>query len=113
MKKKIKNKWLAALQSGKYTHSVGELEEIGTYGEIGTGKCCALGVLMKINGYEPWDHDNMMYEPDDSNTPSQELPSQDLLEEWGMDEDDAHKVATWNDLGSDYSKVIEYIEESL
>jgi hypothetical protein len=28
MKKNIKAKWLDALQSGKYTHSVGELEEI-------------------------------------------------------------------------------------
>mgnify|MGYP003652233289 FL=1 len=113
MIKKVKDKWLAALQSGKYTHSVGELEEVGTYGEIGTGKCCALGVLMKINGYAPWDHDNMMYDPDDSNTPSQELPSQDLLEKWGMDGKEANDIAMYNDKRDDYNEVIKYIKESL
>ena len=107
MIKKVKDKWLAALQSGKYTHSVGELEEVGTYGEIGTGKCCALGVLMKINGYDTWSHDNQWGEGD------QELPSEEILEECGMDEEDANYVAKWNDLSKDYTKVIRFIEESL
>ena len=110
MIKKVKDKWLAALQSGKYTHSVGELEEIAKFSEDRTNKCCALGVLMKINGYDTWLIDNQWNGWGEG---GQELPSQDLLEEWGMDEDVAHKVATWNDLGSDYNKVIKYIEESL
>ena len=68
---------------------------------------------MKINGYAPWDHDNMMYDPDDSNTPSQELPSQDLLEKWGMDEEEANDIAMYNDKRDDYNEVIKYIKESL
>jgi len=114
MKKDIKNKLLTALRSGKYIHTRGELEEIAPFSDEGTGKCCALGVLMKINGYSPWNLENLWSGEDCyGETTSQELPSQELLEEWGMDEEDAHEVAMWNDLGSDYSKVIEYIEESL
>ena len=107
MIKKVKDKWLAALQSGKYTHSVGELEEIAPFSDEGTNKCCALGVLMKINGYDTWSHDNRWGEGD------QELPSEEILEECGMDEEDANYVAKWNDLSKDYTKVIRFIEESL
>jgi len=101
----VKDKLLTALRSGKYTHTKGELEEIYTYGEIGTGKCCALGVLMKVFGYEPWDHENM--------TPSQELPSEELLEKWGMDEEEANEIVRYNDKEEDYNGVIKYIEENL
>ena len=109
----VKYKLLSALRSGKYTHTKGELEEIYTYGEIGTGKCCALGVLMKVFGYEPWDYENMMHDSDDPDTPSQELPSHELLEEWGMDEEEANEIARYNDKEEDYNGVIKYIEESL
>ena len=102
MKKNIKAKWLDALQSGKYIHRKGELGE-----EDRTNKCCALGVLMKINGYDTWSHDNQWGEGD------QELPSEEILEECGMDEEDANYVAKWNDLSKDYTKVIRFIEESL
>tara|TARA_R110000744_G_scaffold25033_2_gene62193 strand:- start:922 stop:1047 length:126 start_codon:yes stop_codon:yes gene_type:complete len=33
MKKNIKDKWLTALQSGKYIHTRGELEEIAKFSE--------------------------------------------------------------------------------
>jgi len=114
MKKNIKAKWLTALQSGKYTHSVGELEEIAPFSDEGTGKCCALGVLMKINGYNPWNLENLWSGEDCyGETTSQELPSEEILEECGMDEEDANYVAKWNDLSKDYTKVIRFIEESL
>ena len=107
MKKNIKAKWLDALQSGDYTHTIGELEEISKLSEDRTNRCCALGVLMKINGYDTWSHDNQWGEGD------QELPSEEILEECGMDEEDANYVAKWNDLSKDYTKVIRFIEESL
>ena len=110
MKKNIKNKLLTAFRSGKYTHSVGELEEVGTYGEIGTGKCCALGVLMKINGYDTWLIDNQWNGWGEG---GQELPSQELLEEWGMDEEESNEIARYNDKAEDYNAVIKYIEENL
>jgi len=83
MKKNIKNKLLTALRSGKYTHTKGELEEIAKFSEDRTNKCCALGVLMKINGYDTWSHDNRWVD--------QELPSEEILEEWGMNEEDRRK----------------------
>jgi len=104
MKKNIKAKWLDALQSGDYTHT-GELEEISKLSEDRTNRCCALGVLMKINGYDVLD-----YEWGEG---AQELPSEEILEECGMDEEDANYVAKWNDLSKDYTKVIRFIEESL
>jgi len=107
MKKNIKAKWLDALQSGDYTHTKGELEEIAKLSEDRTNRCCALGVLMKINGYDTWSHDNQWGEG------AQELPSEEILEECGMDEEDANYVARWNDLSKDYTKVIRFIEESL
>ena len=113
MKKNIKNKLLTALRSGKYIHTRGELEEIAKFSDDRTNKCCALGVLMKVFGYEPWDHENMMHDPDDPDTPSQELPSQELLEEWGMDEEESNEIARYNDKAEDYNAVIKYIEENL
>ena len=105
MKKNIKAKWLDALQSGDYTHTKGELEEISKLSEDRTNRCCALGVLMKINGYDVLDYDNRW---DD-----QELPSEEILEEWGMNEEDANSVAKWNDRNKSYNRVIRFIEESL
>ena len=114
MKKNIKAKWLDALQSGKYTHSVGELEEIAPFSDEGTGKCCALGVLMKINGYNPWNLENLWSGEDCyGETTSQELPSQELLEEWGMDEEEVDEIVRYNDEAEDYNGVIKYIEENL
>ena len=107
MKKNIKAKWLDALQSGDYTHTKGELEEISKLSEDRTNRCCVLGVLMKINGYDTLSHDNQWGEG------AQELPSEEILEECGMDEEDANYVARWNDLSRDYTKVIRFIEESL
>ena len=107
MKKNIKAKWLDALQSGKYIHTKGELEEISKLSEDRTNRCCALGVLMKINGYDTWSHDNQWGEGE------VELPSEEILEECGMDEEDANYVAKWNDLSKDYTKVIRFIEENL
>ena len=104
MKKNIKAKWLDALQSGEYIHRKGELEEV-SFSEVRTNKCCALGVLMKINGYDVWDYDNRW---DD-----QELPSEEILEEWGMNEEDANSVAKWNDRNKNYNRVIRFIEERL
>jgi hypothetical protein len=104
MKKNIKAKWLDALQSGKYIHRKGELGE-ASFSEDRTNKCCALGVLMKINGYDVLDYDNRW---DD-----QELPSEEILEEWGMNEEDANSVAKWNDRNKNYNRVIRFIEESL
>ena len=105
MKKNIKAKWLDALQSGDYTHTKGELEDISKLSEDRTNRCCALGVLMKINGYDVLDYDNRW---DD-----QELPSEEILEEWGMNEEDANYVAKWNDRNKNYNRVIRFIEESL
>ena len=105
MKKNIKAKWLDALQSGDYTHTKGELEDISKLSEDRTNRCCALGVLMKINGYDVLDYDNRW---DD-----QELPSEEILEEWGMNEEDANSVAKWNDRNKSYNRVIRFIEESL
>ena len=105
MKKNIKAKWLDALQSGDYTHTKGELEDISKLSEDRTNRCCALGVLMKINGYDVLDYDNRW---DD-----QELPSEEILEEWGMNEEEAHEIARYNDKAEDYIDVIKYIEENL
>ena len=110
MKKNIKNKLLTALRSGKYTHTKGELEEIAKFSEDRTNKCCALGVLMKINGYDTWLIDNQW---NGWGEDGQELPSQELLEEWGMDEEESNEIARYNDKAEDYNAVIKYIEENL
>ena len=115
----VKYKLLSALRSGRYQHTKSELQEVGTYfnedelGEIDTCKYCALGVLMKIKGYDPLNHDNLWHDPDDPDTPSQELPSYELLEKWGMNEEEAHEIARYNDKAEDYIDVIKYIEENL
>lgn len=110
MKKNIKDKWLTALQSGKYIHTRGELEEIAKFSDERTNKCCALGVLMKINGYDTWLIDNQWNGWGEG---GQEFPSQELLEEWGMDEEESNEIAMYNDEAEDYNAVIKYIEERL
>lgn len=51
MSKSLKNKWVAALRSGKYEQTTGRLRRVRASGIHLTGHCC-LGVLQEVAGRE-------------------------------------------------------------
>jgi hypothetical protein len=58
MDREIRDKWCAALRSGKYEQGVGRLQSV-------TGKFCCLGVLADVVEPDQWDeyHHHRTFEP--------------------------------------------------
>jgi len=51
MKIELRDKWIKALRSGRYTQATGKLQKVDNEGEV-IGNCC-LGVLCRVARFKP------------------------------------------------------------
>ena len=103
MKKNIKNKWLAALKSGKYKQGQEELVQVNDENQK---RYCCLGVLCHIWAKEK--HKKMPTYNEDEDP----LPTNHVLIWAGLNRYDSHILAGVNDENDidQFKKVIKEIE---
>ena len=106
----IKEKWVAALRSGKFQQERARLR-----GE--EGHCCALGVLCEVLDLEKVQlhtgHGGRVYLGYQDDVPKGLLPPS-VLARVGMDPLDAVDVASMNDISrQSFTEIADFIEENL
>tara|TARA_R110000764_G_scaffold157169_1_gene245005 strand:+ start:41 stop:421 length:381 start_codon:yes stop_codon:yes gene_type:complete len=104
MKKELKDKWIAALESGEYDKAQGELESKGVDGAC---SYCCLGVLQMLTD----GHVSPIRMADDSGDIDDDLPHSSYYEWVGLDPDVAYRLALQNDSTGTFAEVIESIKE--
>jgi hypothetical protein len=104
MHAKLKKEWLAALRSGNYRQTTDFLERRGT------GNCC-LGVLCRIAKIPITNETTNSFTAFNGCTANL---SEDLLDEFGLTDDDVGHLVYLNDTArKDFSQIAKYIEENL
>ena len=106
MKKEIADKWIEALESGKYKQAAGVLFD-------GEGHCC-LGVLCEVLGEKPErEHEDYSYQYDGDAG----VLSEALMEKAGMSSDngmlsDGITLTHENDTGKTFPEIAQIIREN-
>ena len=103
MNKKLKEKWIAALESGKYKQAKGRLCK-PKMKEKGYNYCC-LGVLERIKGKSPKQIINI-----DKDT--MHLGSNDEVCKYGLKRENRFKLAGMNDNGTTFKRIAKYLKEN-
>ena len=120
MKKPLVKKWVKALRSDKYVQGDGALRQRNEEEFGGPDEFCCLGVLCDLVEPERWSKRAYLGRVNFGEKPSGEdtfnnrgLPSQDFLEQVGLEPNLAIALAELNDDGKSFSKIADYIEEKL
>lgn len=95
MKEDIKAQWIAALRSSEYTQGRGTLKASLSTGEL---RHCCLGVLCELTGVPnvPAKFEDT-YEFMFGELTVMGMPPVEYLEEVGVSDEDAHRLASMND----------------
>lgn len=118
MKADVKEKWVKALRSGKYTQADGSLR---FESPDGVEHCC-LGVLMTIRRCRRLGHgflktaDLTRYPGDTEITVDHsggEFIDPDTARRWGLTEDEQIILASMNDRGDNFDEIADWIEANL
>ena len=102
MKKTWKTKWLKALRSGRYKQTTNQL-----CSNIIEAYCC-LGVLCKVGRIPSKVRSELTFF--DGNY---EVLSKNLLEKFGLTDDEQHELSQKNDDGVSFESIANYIEKEL
>ena len=110
MKENIKQEWLTALRSGKYSQAKRSLKTKDGY--------CCLGVLCDIAGEGKWRRHQtpdllVEYFYDGYETSMESLLPSQLMDDLELGDDDAETLWTMNDGGATFLQVADYIEDNL
>lgn len=102
MKKELKDKWVAALRSGKY-------EQGQNYLRTEKNKYCCLGVLCEVAGIEPvLLKDGYHYGTDNADLDN------DLMNKFGLNRDHIYNLIQMNDDDEEsFEAIANYIESDL
>ncbi len=109
MKKDLKEKWVAALRSGKYLQADGALRKIRNDGK--QGYCC-LGVLCEISGIGKW-VDGGYYGTYDVGNRTLSGTLEGALSKFGFTQRTQLQLVNMNDGGADFAEIADYIERKL
>lgn len=101
MNQEIKQKWLEALRSGKYTQARDALVRRVD----GKSYYCCLGVLCVLLDKDPYNIVNRWGHRINNGTLSQEI-----LDEVGLNNFQQGRLADLNDCGADFEEIANYIE---
>lgn len=114
MNSDVKEKWLAALRSGRYTQG---REYLKTADALGRVSHCCLGVLSEVMGVPSkprYAEDRTLNFQYPGYTPASGYPDPD----WAYDacdllNDDMYALAEMNDRGDSFEEIADWIEEKL
>lgn len=98
MSAKLKAKWVKALRSGKYEKATGDLK----FREDGHYSFCCLGVLRHIT-----------YPTSTLSNPGEEYLHERHLKEFGLTNDQQHRLGGKNDNGWSFPRIADWIEKNL
>jgi hypothetical protein len=101
MNKETRDKWIAALRSGRYAQGKGMLRDVDNY--------CCLGVLCDISGLGEWSGNSYVANHDSR---AFLLPVV-VRDTSGLSEGRMGELSSMNDRGSAFSEIADYIERTL
>lgn len=107
MNPEVKEKWVAALRSGKYKQVEGRLRS-----DTGDSYCC-LGVLCDVNNPRQWKSDDGYYVYLYKSTVGNDLLPLALKGELEIDEIVEEFLSNWNDDGIGFDAIADWIEAEL
>lgn len=110
LKKDLKDKWVDALESGKYKQGFGFLRRK-------SGSYCSLGVLLDLAYPFLWYNDGEDYNPAFQLATAEGLLEPDdselILENLGLPLPEQRQIVHFNDAGSSFKAIAQYIRENL
>lgn len=98
----LKERWVTALRSGEYQQGQGVLRTTDDH-------FCCLGVLCDLIDRDAWSQGDDLTEPWDHRG-AYGFPTQDMLNQVGLDLGLAHHLATLNDEGANFATIAGAIE---
>ena len=104
MNEVLRDKWVAALRSGKYEQSRGRLRTQNGY--------CCLGVLCDVKDPNGWNQENDRWIHKDSFREGSWYLSESLREEVGLTEECQVRLAKLNDDGETFERIAQEIEKN-
>lgn len=117
IKKRLKDKWIKALRSGKYEQAQGYLR----VEEDGVEKFCCLGVFCDIIASEKWICEDLLYSKKYSYEGKSAFPDLTFInfvklkkvDEYEVEQQFAHLAENMNDKGKTFKQIANYIEKYL
>lgn len=105
MEQELKDKWVAALESGDYPQGKVHL--------CGEGRYCCLGVLSEVSGlqYEELPNDGSRRYFYGTDLPSAYFPGDEYLNSIGLSHSFASELAHLNDVGKSFEDIAQKIRE--
>lgn len=95
----LKKKWLEALRGGQFKQGNGRLRSGDKY--------CCLGVLCEISKTGGWEEEHWV----DGNSASKTMPPGYIIEQVGIEHEQALFLAGMNDSGNSFRTIADRIEE--
>lgn len=102
MNKELKEKWVAALRSGKYHQAKRCLNHLDMF--------CCLGVACDISGLGQWSSSEYFVEGESK---SSGWLSHEMRERYGLSAGDSMALAVLNDDGKTFLQIADHIEQNL
>lgn len=101
----MRDKWIAALRSGKYGQTKGRLKR-------GENYFCCLGVACDISGAGHWESNNDYYYLDAEDFVSHTLNSR-LKAIFGLTNTEENEAISMNEEGRTFEEIADYLERGL